>query len=113
MYDSQYIKDMCTKPAYAPPPQKNRSVITLVRQLLNDAEDMGIKIHWIKVRGHSGDRGNDQADEAATMGLKGYRHGASDIAKYLRERGRNKQGGGKRRRTIVAGEMTGAREGDG
>ena len=94
-------------------PPKNRSVITLVRQLLNDAEDMGIKIHWIKVRGHSGDRGNDQADAAATMGLKGYRHGASDIAKYLRERGRNKQGGGKRRRTIVAGEMTGAREGDG
>ena len=88
VYDSQYIKDMCTKPAHAPPPQKNRSVITLVRQLLNDAKDMGIKIHWIKVRGHSGDRGNDQADEAATMGLKGHRRGASDIARYLRERER-------------------------
>ena len=37
VYDSQYIKDMCTKPAHAPPPQKNRPVITLVKQLLNDA----------------------------------------------------------------------------
>ncbi len=51
VYDSQYIKDMCTKPAHAPPPQKNRTVITLVKQLLNDAKDMGIKIHWIKGMG--------------------------------------------------------------
>ena len=27
-------------------------------------------MRWVKVRGHSGDRGNDKADEAATIGMK-------------------------------------------
>ena len=65
-YDSQYTRDMCDVGDGAPPSRKNTTVVTLCRRLLHEAVNCGIKVVWVKVRGHSGDAGNDRADSAAT-----------------------------------------------
>ena len=53
----------------------------MVRRLMQEARDEGIKIHWVKVRGHSGNTGNDSADKAATWG----QNGGSKNVENLRE----------------------------
>ena len=47
----------------------------------SEARDEGIIIHWVKVRGHSGNTGNDSADKAATWG----QNGGSKNVENLRE----------------------------
>ena len=53
--------------------------------MIKAAKLQGIRVRWVKVRGHSGDRGNDKADEAATIGMKnGTRLKEANVAQALR-----------------------------
>ena len=70
VYDSQYVRDMCDVEDAHPLPVTNRTVTAVARQMIKAAKQQGIRVRWVKVRGHSGDRGNDKADEAATIGMK-------------------------------------------
>eukprot|EP01052_Picozoa_sp_SAG31_P034390 SAG31_NODE_4012_length_3665_cov_74.538138_2_plen_306_part_00 len=103
-YDSQYTKDECTAGPHAPLPDNNATAISLCRRLLRDAQDCGVNVIWVKVRGHSqavpGERetrdqqhltdaafatvlGNDWADEAATRGKAGKRQREQKVAEYV------------------------------
>ncbi len=54
--------------------------------MIKAAKLQGIRVRWVKVRGHSGDRGNDKADEAATIGMKnGTRLGEARVAQSLQQ----------------------------
>ena len=57
VYDSQYTRDMCDVGDGAPPSRKNTTVVTLCRRLLQEAVDRGVKVIWVKVRGHSEEEG--------------------------------------------------------
>ena len=54
--------------------------------MVKAAKQQGIRVRWVKVRGHSGDRGNDKADEAATIGMKnGTRLREAHVAQSLQQ----------------------------
>ena len=54
--------------------------------MIKVAKLQGIRVRWVKVRGHSGDRGNDKADEAATIGMKkGTRLREAHVAQSLQQ----------------------------
>ena len=54
--------------------------------MIKAAKLQGIRVRWVKVRGHSGDRGNDKADEAATIGMKnGTRLREAHVAQSLQQ----------------------------
>ena len=52
-HDSQYVKDTCEVQAGATPAVTNTTLVSLCRRLLHEAKDCGLKIVWVKVRGHS------------------------------------------------------------
>ena len=52
-------------------PDKNTTMVRMVRRLTQEATKEGIQMHWVKVRGHSKNVGNDAADTAATWGQNG------------------------------------------
>ena len=52
-------------------PTKNQALISVGRELRKLVENNGTTIHWVKVKGHSGDAVNDRADELATVGMHG------------------------------------------
>ena len=56
-------------------------MVRMVRRLMQEAREEGIQIHWVKVRGHSGNKGNDAADKAAAWG----QNGGSKNVENLRE----------------------------
>ena len=86
VYDSQYVRDMCDVADTHPLPTTNRTVIAVARQMIKAAKLQGIRVRWVKVRGHSGDRGNDKADEAATIGMKnGTRLREAHVAQSLQQ----------------------------
>ena len=92
VYDSQYTKDMCT--ASKPPTQgrqiKNATAIATCRRLLQATADRRFIVRWVKVKGHSGDDGNDAADQRATWAQNGGAKNERDISSimaYLREHG--------------------------
>ena len=41
------------------------------RELRKLVENNGTNLHWVKVKGHSGDVINDRADELASVGMHG------------------------------------------
>lgn len=43
----------------------------MIRRLIVELHTYKIKLHWVKVRGHSNQQGNDNADKAATWGQNG------------------------------------------
>eukprot|EP01050_Picozoa_sp_SAG11_P007899 SAG11_NODE_673_length_7803_cov_58.625000_2_plen_128_part_00 len=49
-------------------PNKNVALISWARRLLREVEESGRQIHWVHVKGHSEDGGNDLADELAQWG---------------------------------------------
>ena len=86
VYDSQYVRDMCDVADAHPLPTTNRTVTAVARQMIKAAKQQGIRVRWVKVRGHSGDRGNDKADEAATIGMKnGTRLREAHVARSLQQ----------------------------
>ena len=86
VYDSQYVRDMCDVADAHPLPATNRTVTAVARQMIKAAKQQGIRVRWVKVRGHSGDRGNDKADEAATIGMKnGTRLREAHVAQSLQQ----------------------------
>ena len=86
VYDSQYVRDMCDVADAHPLPATNRTVVAVARQMIRAAKQQGIRVRWVKVRGHSGDRGNDKADEAATIGMKnGTRLREAHVAQALQQ----------------------------
>ena len=92
VYDSQYTKDMCTaaRPRTERRQVKNATVIATCRRLLQAATDRRFVVRWVKVKGHSGDDGNDAADTRATWAQNGGAKGESDINNvmaYLRQHG--------------------------
>ena len=56
-------------------------MVRMVRRLMQEAAAEGIQVHWVKVRGHSGNDGNDSADKVATWG----QNGGSKNVENLRE----------------------------
>ena len=73
---------MCvsTKPA-----RNNTTVIDICRRLLADADLANIHVTWVKVRGHSENRGNDRADAAATQGMNGFTKHVLEVAQYVHD----------------------------
>jgi len=103
-HDSQYVKDTCECKPGAPPAATNTTLVSLCRRLLREAADCGIKVVWVKVRGHSEAAaggavipaasratvdGNETADGAADDGAKfkckdhGHDRSAVDINSYI------------------------------
>ena len=86
VYDSQYVRDMCDVADAHPLPATNRTVTAVARQMIKAAKLQGIRVRWVKVRGHSKDHGNDKADEAATTGMKsGMRLEETHVAQALQQ----------------------------
>jgi len=65
VYDSQYTKDHCTAPTHVPAPATNATVVKVCRRLVQATAERRFEIRWVKVKGHSGDEGNNAADVAA------------------------------------------------
>jgi hypothetical protein len=42
-------------------------------------------VTWVKVRGHSDNRGNDQAGAAATRGMNGQTEHVLEVAQYVND----------------------------
>ena len=103
-HDSQYVKDTCECRPGAPPAATNTTLVSLCQRLLREAADCGLKVEWVKVRGHSKAAaggatippasqatvdGNERADKAANEGAKrkcrdhGHDHAAADINGYI------------------------------
>ena len=71
VYDSQYVRDQCDVHEATMVPGRNSTIIKLCRRLLATAASYCMRVHWIKVKGHGGDRCNDAADTAATWAQAG------------------------------------------
>ena len=50
---------------------ENQAMISVGRELRKLVENNGTNLHWVKVKGHSGDVINDRADELASVGMHG------------------------------------------
>jgi hypothetical protein len=59
--------------------------IGVCRRLLEDVDLANITVTWVKVRGHSGDTGNDMADDAATQGMNGHDRHLMPVAQYVND----------------------------
>jgi ribonuclease HI len=64
LFDSCYAANMVTGRWQ---PNKNIALISWARRLLKEATE-GRQIHWVHVKGHSEDGGNDRADELVQWG---------------------------------------------
>ena len=58
-------------------------MVRMVRRLMAEAAAEGIMIHWVKVRGHSENVGNDSADKAATWGQNGGTQNAENLRECM------------------------------
>eukprot|EP01050_Picozoa_sp_SAG11_P026514 SAG11_NODE_6375_length_1326_cov_2.696822_2_plen_190_part_00 len=64
LYDSGYAANMI---AGRWQPNTNKNVVQWARALLAEVQERR-EVHWVHVRGHSGDGGNDRADELVQWG---------------------------------------------
>ena len=64
LYDSGYAANMV---AGRWQPNTNTNVVQWARGLLAEVEKSRV-VHWVHVKGHSGDGGNDRADELVQWG---------------------------------------------
>eukprot|EP01043_Picozoa_sp_COSAG02_P073012 COSAG02_NODE_14013_length_1321_cov_41.096563_1_plen_127_part_00 len=71
VYDSEYTHQNAMASIHEDLPEKNTTMVRMVRRLTQEATKEGIQMHWVKVRGHSKNVGNDAADKAATWGQNG------------------------------------------
>ena len=65
LYDSAYAANMATSRWKA---TSNVALVEWVRKLLAEVEESGWTVHWVHVKGHSADGGNDKADERVQWG---------------------------------------------
>jgi len=65
LYDSAYAANMATGRWKA---SSNVALVAWVRKLLAEVEESGRTVHWVHVKGHSADGGNDKADERVQWG---------------------------------------------
>ena len=52
-------------------PNANIALVIWARKLLADVEATGRIVHWVHIKGHSSDGGNDRADELVQWGKSG------------------------------------------
>lgn len=71
VYDSMCARINCEAKEADPLPDRNTTVVRMIRRLITEVSKYHIRIHWVKVRGHSNQEGNDKADKAATWGQNG------------------------------------------
>ena len=68
-------------------PTENQAIISEGRELRKLVENNGTNLHWVKVKGRSGDVINDKADELATIGMHGKdQHGRNRSPRQLKYR---------------------------
>jgi hypothetical protein len=65
LYDSAYAANMATGRWKA---ASNVALVAWVQKLLAEVEESGRAVHWVHVKGHSADGGNDKADERVQWG---------------------------------------------
>ena len=95
------MKDTCEVRAGKTPAATNTTLVSLCRRLLHEAKDCGLKVVWVKVRGHSKAaedsadipsaslatvHGNEWAGKAAEYGADGVKppRCVCDITGYIR-----------------------------
>ena len=69
---------------------KNETAIAICRRMVQAATDRNALIVWVKVKGHSGDEGNDAADKRANWAQNGGVEHEQDVTRmmdYIREHG--------------------------
>ena len=69
---------------------KNETAIAVCRRMVQAATDRNALIVWVKVKGHSGDEGNDAADKRANWAQNGGVEHEQDVTRmmdYIREYG--------------------------
>ncbi len=66
-----------------PLPHRNTTVVRMIRRLIAEVSKYHIRIHWVKVRGHSNQEGNDKADKAATWGQRGGRKNVENMVECM------------------------------
>ena len=102
LYDSAYAANMATGRWKA---ASNVALVEWVRKLLAEVEESGRTVHWVHVKGHSADGGNDKADERVQWGKE-----AGPYAR-LREGGTEGESRyGAATRTALSGDAGGGRE---
>ena len=65
LFDSCYAANMVTGRWQ---PNANIALVEWARNLLKDVEATGRPVHWVHIKGHSSDGGNDRADELVQWG---------------------------------------------
>ena len=65
LYDSSYAANIATGRWKA---NANEALVAWVRRLLAEVEATSRAVHWVHVKGHSADDGNDAADERVQWG---------------------------------------------
>ena len=65
LLDSCYAANMVTGRWQ---PNANIALVEWARNLLKDVEATGRPVHWVHIKGHSSDGGNDRADELVQWG---------------------------------------------
>ena len=71
VYDSECARTNSDATVTDPLPDANTTVVRMIRRLIAEMPNYRIRVHWVKVRGHSDHKGNDAADKAATWGQNG------------------------------------------
>ena len=61
LFDSCYVANMASDSGRWVP-NSNEALVRWVQQLLADVTNTGWTVHWVHVKGHSADGGNDHAD---------------------------------------------------
>eukprot|EP01047_Picozoa_sp_COSAG01_P058411 COSAG01_NODE_6881_length_3454_cov_10.233979_2_plen_156_part_00 len=52
-------------------PRHNQTAVEVGRRLVHEARSSRMRVHWVKVKGHSAHEGNDAADLCATWAING------------------------------------------
>ena len=101
LYDSAYAANMATGRWKA---ASNVALVAWVQKLLAEVEESGRAVHWVHVKGHSADGGNDKADERVQWGKE-----AGPYARLREGGGEGESRYGAATRVALSGEVPSAR----